>query len=105
LGGLWPTAAVRLGAAALAAGGAAEGTGGGADGWRRNLGRLAALVAADGRWILDPPRLLTGEEVQALLGIPAGTAVGAALAAVERAQVEGRVRTRDEAVAFLGAGA
>lgn len=93
LGELWPTAALFLGARAIA--------GGDGEGWRRDLRRLVALVAAEGRWILDPPRLLSGDEVQTLLGIPAGEGVGEALAAVERAQVEGRVRTRDEAVALL----
>lgn len=96
LGGLWPTAVARMGAAAVAAG-----DGGG---WERRAAELVALVAADGDAILDPPRLLGGEEVQALLGIGPGRRVGEALAAVRRAQVEGRVRSREQAIALLRAG-
>jgi tRNA nucleotidyltransferase/poly(A) polymerase len=96
LGELWPTAVVRLGAAAFASGAGER--------WRRRAAALAALVAADGAAILDPPRLLDGEEVQHLLGVPAGERVGAALAAVRRAQVAGTVRTREEAVALLARG-
>jgi len=97
LGTLWPTAAVYLGARA-ARDGAAE--------WRAALRPLVELALREGELILDPPRLLTGEEVQRMLGIPPGPAVGRALAEVKKAQVEGRVRTREEAeavVARLGA--
>ena len=95
LGDLWPTAAATLGAAALSRGP------GEAERWRRDAAGLAALVAADGERILAPPRLLSGEEVQVLLGVPAGEKVGQALAAVQRAQVEGQIRTREEAIALL----
>jgi poly(A) polymerase len=92
LGTAWPTAAARLGAAlpdhALGA-------------WRESVGDLAALLAADGEHILDPPRLLTGEDVQRLLALPPGPAVGRALAQVRQAQVDGRIRTREEAEALL----
>ena len=98
LGDLWPTAVATLGAAALARGA------GEAERWRRDAADLAALVAADGQRILAPPRLLSGEEVQALLRVPAGEKVGQALAAVQRAQVEGQIRTREEAIALLGKG-
>jgi hypothetical protein len=39
--------------------------------------------------------------VQELLGIGPGPEIGRALAAVRQAQVEGRVRTREEAVAVV----
>ncbi len=94
LGELWPTAAVRLGAA----GGA--GTDGAAE-HRRRLAEIAALAARDGAQIFDPPRLLAGGEVQELLGVGPGPRVGAALAAVRREQVAGRVRTREQAVAVV----
>jgi hypothetical protein len=97
LGELWPTAAAAAGAVAAVAGGDA------AERWRRRLGRLVALVEADGEAILDPPRLLDGGEVQELLGIGPGREVGAALARLRAAQVEGRVRSREEAVRLLGA--
>ena len=47
-----------------------------------------------------PARLVTGGDVLAR-GVPAGPRVGAILEAVEDARLEGRVRTRDEALALL----
>jgi tRNA nucleotidyltransferase/poly(A) polymerase len=97
LGTLWPTAALYLGARAAASGQA--------DAWRGALRPLVELALRDGDLLLDPPRLVTGEEIQQILGIAPGPEVGRALAAIKKAQIEGRVRTRDEAemlVARLG---
>jgi len=94
LGELWPTAAVRLGAAAAADPPAHET-------WRRRLRELAALAKRAGAEVFDPPRLLGGEEVQDLLGVGPGPQVGEALAAVRAAQVEGRIRTREQALALI----
>ncbi|HUO87017.1 MAG TPA: hypothetical protein VM617_06470, partial [Thermoanaerobaculia bacterium] len=92
LGAAWPTALAVFGAEleepAL-------------DGWRREVAELAALVAADGERILDPPRLLSGADVQALLGLPPGRAIGEALERVRRAQVDGEIASRQEAEALL----
>jgi tRNA nucleotidyltransferase/poly(A) polymerase len=93
-GPLWATAVASLGAritgrAAL-------------ERWRSLLPALLDLARREGEALFDPPRLLTGGEVQELLGIPPGPQVGKALAAVRQAQVDGRVRTREEAVGLLG---
>ncbi len=72
--------------------------------WRDDLGPLVALARREGEFLFDPPRLLTGEEVQALLGVPPGPEVGKALAAVRKAQVDGTVRTREEAERLLRRG-
>jgi tRNA nucleotidyltransferase/poly(A) polymerase len=85
---LWATAASWLAARAAAHG----------ERWREKLAALVDLAKREGAELIDPPRLLTGEDVQEILGIPAGPAVGRALAAIREAQVEGRVRTREEAV-------
>lgn len=69
--------------------------------WRADLAVLVALVRREGEHLFDPPRLLTGEEVQALMGVPPGPEVGKALAAVRQAQVDGRVQTREEAERLL----
>jgi hypothetical protein len=69
--------------------------------WRADLAPLVALAQREGEHLFDPPRLLTGEEVQALLGVPPGPEVGKALAAVRQAQVDGKVRTREEAERLL----
>jgi tRNA nucleotidyltransferase (CCA-adding enzyme) len=89
-GPLWATVAVSLGARSEDV-----------DRWRSALRPLVDLARREGEILFDPPRLLTGEEVQDLLGIPAGPKVGEALSAVRQAQVDGRVRTREEAVALL----
>jgi poly(A) polymerase len=73
------------------------------DSWDRRLQEIHRLVEREGNDLFDPPRLLTGIEVQELLGLPPGPAVGRALAAVRTAQVEGRIRTREEAVKALTA--
>lgn len=49
---------------------------------------------------LKPPRLVTGADVMAL-GIPAGPLVGALLREAEEEQLEGRLRTREEALGWL----
>lgn len=69
--------------------------------WRADLAPLVVLARREGEHLFDPPRLLTGEEVQALLGVPPGPEVGKALAAVRQAQVDGKVRTREEAEKLL----
>jgi tRNA nucleotidyltransferase/poly(A) polymerase len=88
-GPAWPTAVCYLGAR-----GAARGE---EEAWREDLRPLVHLALTEGEAILDPPRLLSGEDVQELLGIPPGKEVGRVLAAVLAAQVDGTVRTREEA--------
>lgn len=92
LGELWPAAVALLGARADERD---------LESWRRRLGALAALVEDDGTRILEPPRLLGGREVQELLGLAPGPRVGEALAAVERAQVEGDIASTEEARRLL----
>lgn len=62
---------------------------------------LARLAADDGAQIFDPPRLLTGDEAMALLGLAAGPELGRVLDAVRAAQVQGRLRTREDARRYL----
>ncbi|MEO8276767.1 MAG: hypothetical protein ABI639_11160 [Thermoanaerobaculia bacterium] len=51
--------------------------------------------------IIDPQAFVSGDEVQELLNIGPGPAVGAALAAVREAQVSGAITDRSEAIALL----
>jgi tRNA nucleotidyltransferase (CCA-adding enzyme) len=92
-GPLWATAAASLGA--RSPGRAAL------ERWRSLLHPLLDLARSEGEALFDPPRLLSGGEVQELLGVPPGPEVGKALAAVRQAQVDGKVRTRAEAVGLL----
>ncbi|HEV2844721.1 MAG TPA: hypothetical protein VG477_07735, partial [Thermoanaerobaculia bacterium] len=89
-GPLWAAVAVSLGTRSADL-----------DRWRSDLRPLVDLARREGEILFDPPRLLTGGEVQELLGIPAGPKVGEALSAVRQAQVDGTVRTREEALALL----
>lgn len=91
-GTLWPTAAAYLSARAAAHGYS----------WRGALAPLVDLARREGATLLDPPRLLGGADVQQILGIPPGPEVGRALEAIRAAQVDGTVRTREEAIALLG---
>lgn len=95
-GPLWPTVFCALGARMAAR---EEGL----DRWRTLLPRLADLARREGGVLFDPPRLVTGADVQTLLGIPPGKEIGRVLDAVRAAQVEGRVRTREEAVEMVRA--
>ena len=90
-GALWPTAACAQGARITA-------HSGDLDAWREAVRRLADLASEEGDVLFDPPRLLTGGDVQEILGIPPGREVGRVLDAVRGAQVDGTVRTREEAV-------
>ncbi len=92
-GPLWATVVTSVGA--RAAGRAAV------ERWRAALRPIVDLARREGESLFDPPRLLSGGEIQELLGIPPGLEVGKALAAVRQAQVDGKVRTREEAVGLL----
>lgn len=50
---------------------------------------------------VKPPRLLSGKDLLAM-GFPPGPRIGEMLRALETAQLEGEVRTREEAVAWVG---
>jgi poly(A) polymerase len=91
----WATIVCSLGARAAAAGEP------GRQRWRRDVAPLVELARREGENLFHPPRLLTGSEVQDLLGIPPGPEIGRALAALTAAQVEGRVHTREEAIELL----
>lgn len=89
-GRLWATAACSLGARTADL-----------DRWRAALRPLVELAREEGPDLFAPPRLLSGEEVQEMLGISPGPEVGKALAAVRQAQVEGTVRNREQAVELV----
>jgi poly(A) polymerase len=60
--------------------------------------RRAALTAAD----IHPRPLVNGRDLMAL-GYPEGPALGEMLKALEEEQLEGRLHTRDDALAWIGA--
>lgn len=91
LGESWATALAWWGARAEVRGRRRQG--------EEQVREVLELLRREGDGILDPPALLSGLDVQELLGIPPGPRVGRVLEAIRRGQVEGRVRTREGAVA------
>ncbi|MEE9226879.1 MAG: HD domain-containing protein [Acidobacteriota bacterium] len=63
---------------------------------------LYELFREKGPSILDPPRLVSGEDVMRILGIPSGPRVGEILREVEELQLEGEIRNRRQALRHLG---
>lgn len=65
--------------------------------------KLIHLAAVEGDRIFDPPRWVTGDEVAEILGLQPGPELGQILADLQTAQVEGRVKSREEALGWLEA--
>lgn len=67
--------------------------------WRRRVEVVRVLYEAyfEADW-LNPPRLLSGDELVQSLGIQPGPAIGRLLAAIREAQAIGEVRTRAQAI-------
>jgi hypothetical protein len=81
--------------------GACEAVAGRSAAWLRTLGGLANLVRREGASLISPQQLLSGREVQDLLGLPPGPAIGEALRRVRDGQVSGRVQSADDARRLL----
>lgn len=69
--------------------------------WITAVAASAALAAEQGPQLFDPPKLITGDEVRELLGLSPGPTLGKVMEALREAQVEGEIRTREEAVAWV----
>ncbi len=68
---------------------------------RAGVGRLRALAERLGEELIRPRPLLGGREVMALTGLPPGPRVGALLERLLELQVDGTIRTRQEALDAL----
>jgi poly(A) polymerase len=51
--------------------------------------------------VIDAPRLVTGDDLQAIFGLPPGPRFKTLLEDIELAQVEGRIQTREDALRWL----
>lgn len=74
--------------------------------WAGRVGVSRSLLEAffeQHALIVEPPRLLGGDEIMHELGLNPGPAIGRLLEALREAQAAGGVTTREEAVAFLRA--
>ena len=90
-GPLWTTTATYAGARGREAG----------PEWERTASALLDLYRREGELILHPPTLLDGREVGHILDTPPGPQIGRALRDLRLAQVEGRVKTKPEAIALV----
>ncbi len=62
---------------------------------------LVGLAIGEAETIFSPPSLVTATEVASELGLEMGPDLGVALRRLRRRQVEGRIRSRDEAIDWL----
>ncbi len=62
---------------------------------------LIELVRSESATIFAPPPLLDGHEIADTLGIDPGPRLGEVAGALRRAQIEGRVATREAAIEWL----
>lgn len=94
---LWSTAACLLGARQAAHGEVET--------WAERVRPLLTLARDHGADLFHPPRWVDGREAAEILGISPGPALGNALEGLRKAQVDGEVSDREEAVAWLRRGA
>jgi len=74
--------------------------------WGRRVEFVASLLEdyyLRRREVISPPKLLDGRDLMRELGLEEGPQIGQLLEAVREAQVEGKVGTREEALAFAKA--
>jgi len=72
------------------------------EGWRRHVTLVSYVLQkrfAEPE-IISPPKLVSGEDLMAEFGLPAGEVLGDLLDAIRDAQGAGEVRTREEALAL-----
>lgn len=91
-GDLWPTAAALL----LAERGPSTETAG-----ERSVATLVDLWTEEGERLVDPPRLVRGDEAAEILDLEPGPALGEAMERLRLLQVDGMVSSREEALARL----
>ncbi len=72
--------------------------------WRRRV-ELVNLMLADyyqrREEVISPPKLLDGRDLMREFGLEEGPRIGELLEAVREAQVEGKVKTKEEALAYV----
>ena len=66
------------------------------------MGRLIHLATERAFEVFDPPPLVTGTDLQRELGLEAGPRLGRILARLRRLQIEGTVRSRQQALELAG---
>ena len=72
------------------------------DGWRRHVAVIDYVLRMrlKERVVIEPPKLVDGDDLMSALGIPPGPRVGELLELVREAQAAGEVSTREDAIAL-----
>jgi len=72
------------------------------DGWRRHVAVIDYVLRLrlEERSVVEPPKLVDGDDLMTALGIPPGPRVGELLELVREAQAAGEVSTREDAIAL-----
>ena len=88
---------------ALADAAAARGPAMTREGWSRQVAYMNGLLvrSMEEEGIVHPPRLVSGQDIMLVLGIPEGPTVGRLLEALEEAQAAGEVHDKEQALAFI----
>ncbi len=88
---------------ALADAAAARGPAMTREGWSRQVAYMNGLLvrSMEEEGIVHPPRLMSGRDIMAVLGIPEGPTVGRLLEALEEAQAAGEVHDKEQALALI----
>lgn len=74
------------------------------DRWRRRVDFVASMLAdyyERQQKVISPPKLISGHDLMEEFGLEEGPQIGQLLEAVREAQVEGEVKTREEALALV----
>jgi len=72
--------------------------------WRRRVEFVASMLAdyyERRQKVISPPKLINGYDLMEEFGLEEGPRIGELLEAVREAQVEGEVRTKEEALALV----
>jgi len=73
------------------------------DGWRQHVALVSYVIQKrldGGGEVVEPPKLIAGEEIMDALGVPPGPLLGELLEAVREAQATGEVTTVEEGIAL-----
>src|SRR5438034_5999344 len=72
------------------------------DGWRRHVAAIDYVLRMrlEEPVVMEPPKLVDGDDLMSALGIPPGARVGELLELVREAQAAGEVSTREDAIAL-----
>jgi len=73
------------------------------DGWRQHVALVSYVIqqGLEGGEVVDPPKLIAGEDIMDALGVPPGPLLGELLEEIREAQASGEVTTPDEAIALV----